>query len=317
METMERKPISSPDTKPEVSFRSSSSTTLNLSAPHYFSRPGVPAKDLFTHPGEWLKYRFTGEHLMGSIIQLLNMYSTFELMRNGLEKKDPSRIYGGASATALTGWGFLSARGARQPEGENFAQRFVDTIKHPEQCMIQLGWLGSFPINATFIIGDLYHGYKGQSAADRNLKQIGMSRLAQGGLNLSGSALIFSSLFKNQKANNNPPVTWKHSQSSHQSVGLHIKEVARFAFYYDKGGLLGRSLHLLGKSSKLYEAIKSIQMKRAGVTDDAAQGGGKLLRSAIVGLCVYLTQSYYEYSRLYYDAVNTRQPEPNNSFRKM
>lgn len=298
--------ISSPVATPEVSFRTSTSATQSLRAPHHFDRPGVRAKELFAHPVEWLKYRFTGEHLLGSVLQLFSMYSTFELMRNGLDKKDSTRIYGGATATALTAWAFLSARGAKQPDGENFAQRFVDTIRHPEESLVQFAWLGSFPINVLCISGDLYHGYKDQqSGKSGDLKKIGMSRLMQGGANIAGSALLFSSLFKNQQQKKEQaPVTLQNSHSTRQSIGFHIKEVSRFAFRHDKGGLLGRSVLIATKISKMYEAVKSIQLERSGITDLSAQGGGKLLRSSLVGLCVYVIQSYYEYSRLYHDAKN-------------
>lgn len=297
------KTLAPPDTKPEVSFRTSTSTTQGLRVPHHFDKPGVRAKELFVHPAEWLKYRFTGEHLLGSILQLFNMYSTFELMRNGLDKKDSTRIYGGASATALTAWAFLSARGAKQPEGENFTQRFIDTVSHPEESLVQFAWLGSFPINVLCISGDLYHGYKSQqSDKSGDLKKIGLSRLTQGGANIAGSALIFSSLFKSQRQKKEQtPVVLKNSHSTPQSIGHHIKEVSRFAFRHDKGGLLGRSLLISTKIGKMYEAVKSIQLERAGETDLTTRGGGKLLRSSLVGLCVYVIQSYYEYSCLYRD----------------
>lgn len=308
METLGKETISSPYKVPDVPFRKSNSTAQNMTAPYHFSKPGVRAKDVFLHPGEWLKYRFTGDQLVGSVITLFNMYSTIELMRNGLDKKDTTRIYGGAAATALCIWYFLSARGARQPEGKNFTQRFIDTVKHPEQSMVQLAWLGSFPINALLTLGDLYHGYKGQQTGQNDFKKIGISRLTQGSTNLLGNALIFSSLFKNQTVGEKAqPVTWKHSNSAQQSIGQHIKEISRFAFHADKGGLLGRSLMVSAKLAKIYEALKSIQLERSGITDPAAQGGGKLLRSSLVALCLNISQAYYDYSRLYHD---NKKPTP-------
>lgn len=275
-----------------------------------FDRPGVKASDLFSHPKEWLRYRLTGEQLIMNLFGLLNTYSTIELTRSGIKSHDPSRLYGGIAATTLNVWGLLSSRSAVEPEGKHFFERSKNAILHPDRSAVQFGWLISSLINSIFITGNLHYGIRNFGHETPDIDKIAKSRLYQAGFSTTVNVLGFSSLFTAPKP---PPVTanqggnavvFKTSQSQPLSFLDRTKKVALYAYERDKGGLVGRSLSLAGNIARIYEAIKTIHLEQRDIIK--SDGGSPLLRSTLANLVITLSQTYFNYSRMYEDAREER-----------
>lgn len=241
---------------------------------------------------------------------LLNTYSTIELTRSGKKSSDLSRLYGGIAATALNVWGLFSSRSALEPEGKHFFERSKNAILHPDRSSVQFSWLISSLINSIFIAGNIDYGIRNFGHETPDIDRIAKSRLYQAGFSTTVNVLGFSSLFTAPKPSpvtanqGDNAVVFKTSQSQPLSFLNRTKKVALYAYERDKGGLVGRSLSLAGNIARIYEAIKTIHLERRDIIK--SNGGSSLLRSTLANLVITLSQTYFNYSRMYEDAREQR-----------
>lgn len=255
----------------------------------------------------WFQYRFGKEHGFGSAVLLANTLSTSLQIRAGHKEGDISRLIGGTLATALNMWVFLSSRGGKAPQGQNAAERVMDTLRHPSQSSVHFAMLCSIVINAIFTSGHLYKGIQGDSGEHTRRLTAGMSFLSV--------AMITSGIFQNYKDKREPadkplqvkPVQFAQSKSQQASGTSRIKEVFQHAWQTDKRGLLGRCVLIGCQLADLREGLAKRSFE--------GKASSTLLTSACIDLCVQLGQSYYLYERLardnpQTDASHTKEQKP-------
>lgn len=265
-----------------------------------FARSESSVQNIHLHKPNWFQYRFGKEHGFGSAILLANAFSTSLQVRAGLKERDISRIVAGSMATALNAWTFVSSRGGKAPEGENAAERIMDTLRHPSQSSVHFALLWSIVISAIFTSGHLYKGLKGDPSEH--------TRRLTAGLNFLSVALMTTGVFRNYTNKQHPantpsqvkPVEFAQSRSQQVGGVGRIKEVLQQAWHTDKRGLLGRCLLIGCQLADLREGLAKRHVE--------GKAASTLLTSALIDLCVQMGQAYYLYERLARDNPRKEQP---------